>query len=325
MIGEQIARYRVLREIGRGETSVVYLAEDLPLNRMVALKLFAPDLAASDTFRSRLAQDSRAAAVIDHPHIVPVFDVGETDGVLYMAMRYVPGFDLRTLLDREGTLSVSTTLRIADQVASALDAAHGHDLVHGDVRPGKILGAGGTDSEHSERVYLTGFGQSKTSLMLSGFTSAGSFVATLAYMAPEQLAGRPVDGRTDQYSLACVVYESLAGRPPFERDSDMALMLAQAHEPPPGLPQTSDIRPAVDAVLAKALAKSPKDRYPSCQDFVAELRTAAIEPSAAADPLSPPGRLSPSKPMFHHPPSPADEGESSTPPGPPFGDDDDEW
>ncbi|MFE5300670.1 serine/threonine-protein kinase [Streptomyces sp. NPDC056632] len=314
MIGEQIARrYRVLREIGRGETSVVYLAEDLLLNRMVALKLFAPDLAASETFRSRLAQDSRVAAAIDHPHIVPIFDVDETDGVLYMAMRFVPGFDLRTLLNREGTLSVPTTLRIAAQVASALDAAHGHGLVHGDVSPGKILGAGGTDSEHSEDVYLTGFGLSKTSLMLSGFTSSGSLMGTLAYRAPEQILGRPVDGRTDQYRLACVVYEALAGRPPFEHDSDLALSWAQVNEPPPALSQTqTDIRPAADAVLAKALAKSPKERYPSCQDFVAELRTTAIEP---------PG---PSMPMLNHPPSPAEPAEG-TPPGPPFGDDDDEW
>jgi len=276
LIGRQIAGYRVEREIGRGGMAVVYRARDLRLDRAVALKLLAPELARNDTFRRRFTHESRVAAAIDHPHIVPVFEAGETDGVLYIAMRYVAGLDLRHLLDREGPLPVEVAGRIAVQVASALDAAHDHGLVHRDVKPGNILVAEGTDSDHPEHVYLTDFGLTKKSLSLTGFTSVGQFVGTLDYVAPEQISGKPVDGRCDVYSLACVVYESLAGKPPFQREDDMALLWAhQYDEPPPLTEKRPDIAAPVDAVLAKALSKSPDDRYESCLAFVAALRAAA--------------------------------------------------
>ncbi|MEU6276463.1 serine/threonine-protein kinase [Streptomyces populi] len=276
LIGRQIAGYRIEREIGRGGMAVVYQAKDLRLDRTVALKLLAPELARNDTFRGRFTHESRVAAAIDHPHIVPVFEAGETDGVLYIAMRYVAGRDLRHLLDREGPLTVTVAARIGIQVASALDAAHDHGLVHRDVKPGNILVAQGTDSDHPEHVYLTDFGLTKKSLSLTGFTSVGQFVGTLDYVAPEQISGKPVDGRCDVYSLACVVYETMAGRPPFRRDDDMALLWAHQYDQPPAL---STVRPgipdAVDAVLAKALSKSPDDRYDSCLAFVSALRIAA--------------------------------------------------
>lgn len=276
LIGAQIAGYRVEREIGRGGMAVVYCARDLRLDRTVALKLLAPELARNDTFRRRFTHESLVAAAIDHPHIVPVFEAGETDGVLYIAMRYVSGLDLRALLDRDGPLPVATALRIAAQVASALDAAHEHDLVHRDVKPGNILVARGTDSEHPEYVYLTDFGLTKKSLSLTGFTTVGEFVGTLDYVAPEQISGRPVDGRCDLYGFACVVYETLAGGPPFQRDDDMALLWAHQYDQPPPL---SERRPgipaAMDGVVAKALAKVPEDRYGSCLEFVAALRAAA--------------------------------------------------
>ncbi|WUW93306.1 serine/threonine protein kinase (plasmid) [Streptomyces sp. NBC_01450] len=276
LIGAQIAGYRVEREIGRGGMAVVYCARDLRLDRTVALKLLAPELARNDTFRRRFTHESRVAAAIDHPHIVPVFEAGETDGVLYIAMRYVSGLDLRALLDRDGPLPVPTALRIAGQVASALDAAHEHDLVHRDVKPGNILVARGTDSDHPEYVYLTDFGLTKKSLSLTGFTTVGEFVGTLDYVAPEQISGRPVDGRCDLYGFACVVYETLAGGPPFQRDDDMALLWAhQYDQPPPLSEQRQGIAPALDGVLAKALAKVPEDRYDSCLEFVAALRAAA--------------------------------------------------
>lgn len=275
LIGAQIAGYRVEREIGRGGMAVVYCARDLRLDRTVALKLLAPELARNDTFRRRFTHESRVAAAIDHPHIVPVFEAGEMDGVLYIAMRYVSGLDLRALLDRDGPLPVATALRIAAQVASALDAAHEHDLVHRDVKPGNILVARGTDSEHPEYVYLTDFGLTKKSLSLTGFTTVGEFVGTLDYVAPEQISGRPVDGRCDLYGLACVVYETLAGGPPFQRDDDMALLWAHQYDRPPAL---SERRPgipaAVDEIVSKALAKIPEDRYGSCLEFVAALRAA---------------------------------------------------
>lgn len=283
--GRLIAGYRVEDEIGRGGMAVVYRARDLRLDRTVALKLLAPELARNDTFRQRFAHESKVAAAIDHPHIVPVFEAGETDGLLYIAMRYVAGQDLRALLDRTGPLPVETAARIAGQVASALDAAHAHDLVHRDVKPGNVLVAAGTDSEHPEHVYLTDFGLTKKSLSLTGFTSVGQFVGTLDYVAPEQISGKPVDGRCDVYSLGCVVYEMLAGGPPFQRDDDMALLWAHQYDPPP--PPTSR-RPGlpaeVDAVLAKALAKSPDDRWAGCLEFTAALRRAGA--SAPRPPLT---------------------------------------
>ncbi|MFD5074709.1 serine/threonine-protein kinase [Streptomyces sp. NPDC058371] len=275
LIGKQIAGYRIEREIGRGGMAVVYRAKDLRLERTVALKLLAPELARNDTFRRRFTHESRVAAAIDHPHIVPVFEAGETDGVLYIAMRYVSGQDLRHLLDREGPLPVGTAVRIAAQVASALDAAHNHGLVHRDVKPGNILVAAGTDSDHPEHVYLTDFGLTKKSLSLTGFTSVGQFVGTLDYVAPEQISGRPVDGRCDVYSFACVIHEILTGKPPFQRDDDMALLWAhQYDQPPPLTDKRPDLTAAADGVLAKALAKSPDDRYDSCLAFVAALRAA---------------------------------------------------
>ncbi|WP_406369314.1 serine/threonine protein kinase [Streptomyces sp. NBC_00647] len=279
LIGRQIADYRIEREIGRGGMAVVYQAKDLRLDRTVALKLLAPELARNDTFRGRFTHESRVAAAIDHPHIVPVFEAGETDGVLYIAMRYVAGRDLRHLLDREGPLPVAVAARIGLQVASALDAAHDHGLVHRDVKPGNILVAQGTDSDHPEHVYLTDFGLTKKSLSLTGFTSVGQFVGTLDYVAPEQISGKPVDGRCDVYSLGCVVYETMAGKPPFQRDDDMALLWAHQYDQPPALTtKRPDIPDAVDAVLAKALAKSPDDRYDSCLAFVSALRIAARGP-----------------------------------------------
>ncbi|MER5915462.1 serine/threonine-protein kinase [Streptomyces sp. NPDC001982] len=214
LIGKQIAGYRIESEVGRGGMAVVYRAHDLRLDRTVALKLLAPELARNDTFRRRFTHESLAAAAIDHPHIVPVYEAGETDGVLYIAMRFVSGSDLRHLMDREGSLPLATAVRIAAQVASALDAAHEHGLVHRDVKPGNILVARGTDSDHPEHVYLTDFGLTKKSLSLTGFTTVGQFVGTLDYVAPEQISGRPVDGRCDVYGLACVVLETLTGRPP---------------------------------------------------------------------------------------------------------------
>ncbi|MER7000315.1 serine/threonine-protein kinase [Streptomyces sp. NPDC000410] len=285
VIGKRIAGYRVESEIGRGGMAVVYRARDLRLDRTVALKLLAPELARNDTFRRRFTHESRVAAAIDHPHIVPVFEAGETDGILYIAMRYVPGQDLRALLDRTGPLSVPDTARIASQVASALDAAHAHDLVHRDVKPANILVAEGTDSDHPEHVYLTDFGLTKKSLSLTGFTTVGQFVGTLDYVAPEQIGGRPVDGRCDVYSLACVVYEALAGAPPFRRDDDLALLWAHQYDPPPPLSQVRPgLPPALDAVLAKALAKSPDERYDSCLRFVSALRVAAGGPGGEGRP-----------------------------------------
>nr|WP_310718205.1 serine/threonine-protein kinase [Streptomyces lydicus] len=280
MRGRRIAEYLLQDEIGRGGMAVVYRAEDLRLGRTVAVKLLAPELARNDTFRKRFTHESRVAAAIDHPHIVPVFEAGETEGMLYIAMRYVQGRDLAALLDRDGPLPLETACRIALQVASALDAAHAHDLVHRDVKPGNILVAEGTDSDRPEHVYLTDFGLTKKSLSLTGFTSVGQFVGTLDYVAPEQISGRPVDGRCDVYSLACVLFEMLTGGPPFRRDDDMALLWAHQYDPPPAVTGLRpDLPPAVDAVFAQSLAKAPADRYETCRGFVAAVRAAGRTPA----------------------------------------------
>ncbi|MEV5482732.1 MULTISPECIES: serine/threonine-protein kinase [Streptomyces] len=282
--GRQLAGYVLQDEIGRGGMAVVYRAEDLRLGRTVAVKVLAPELARNDTFRQRFTHESRVAAAIDHPHIVPVFEAGETEGVLYIAMRYVQGRDLRALLDRDGPLPLETACRIALQVASALDAAHAHDLVHRDVKPGNILIAEGTDSDRPEHAYLTDFGLTKKSLSLTGFTSVGQFVGTLDYVAPEQISGRPVDGRCDVYSLACVLFEMLTGAPPFRRDDDMALLWAHQYDPAPALTrQRPDLPESVDTVFAQALAKAPENRYETCRGFVAALRAAGrtADPGAA--------------------------------------------
>ncbi|MYT30182.1 protein kinase domain-containing protein [Streptomyces sp. MspMP-M5] len=286
--GRRIAGYLLGEEIGRGGMAVVYKAEDLRLGRTVAVKLLTPELARNDTFRKRFAYESRVAASLDHPHIVPVFEAGEADGLLYIAMRYVAGRDLRALLDDEGRLPLATACRIAGQVASALDAAHARGLVHRDVKPGNVLVAEGTDTDRPEHVYLTDFGLMKKSLSLTGFTSVGQFIGTLDYVAPEQIAGRPVDGRCDVYGLACVTYEMLAGTPPFVRDDDRALLGAHLHQPPPAPSGTRpDLPPAVDAVFARALAKEPEERYETCRGFVAALRAAGRAGTAGVSPAEP--------------------------------------
>ncbi|MCX4767511.1 serine/threonine protein kinase [Streptomyces sp. NBC_01275] len=306
LIGREVAGYRIEREIGRGGMAVVYRARDLRLDRTVALKLLAPELARNDTFRRRFTHESRVAAAIDHPHIVPVFEAGETDGVLYIAMRYVEGSDLRHLLDRQGPLPLLTAVRIGAQIASALDAAHEAGLVHRDVKPGNILVARGTDSEHPEHVYLTDFGLTKKSLSLTGFTTVGQFVGTLDYVAPEQISGRPVDGRCDVYGFACVVYETLAGRPPFRRDDDMALLWAHQYDDPTPLTESRpDLPPHLDAVFAQALAKNPESRHPTCLALVADLKATATGAQPGTRPPSEapgaPRRPPPwAQPIIHH-------------------------
>ncbi|MGW4692124.1 serine/threonine-protein kinase [Kitasatospora cineracea] len=274
--GRTLAGYRLEHVLGRGGMAVVYRAEDLRLGRTVAVKLLAPELARNETFRQRFVRESHVAASLDHPNIVPVYDAGEVEGVLYLAMRYVRGRDLRALLDREGPLTSAQTVRIAVQVASALDAAHAHDLVHRDVKPGNVLIAEGTDPDHPEHAYLTDFGLTKKSLSLTGLTSVGQFVGTLDYVAPEQISGKPVDGRCDVYSLGCVVFEMLTGDPPYRRDDDLALLWAHLNDPPPDVRERrADLPAGVGAALRRAMAKRPGERYGSCLEFVAALRDGA--------------------------------------------------
>jgi serine/threonine protein kinase len=288
--GARIANYRIDGLIGRGGMAVVYRATDVRLDRLVALKILNPELASDEAFRERFIRESRAGAGVDHPHVIPVFEAGDANGVLFIAMRYVAGSDVRALIERDGRLSAQRTVEIVSQVASALDAAHAHGTVHRDVKPANILiglargGAGaGSAAEH---VYLSDFGLSKQSVSAPTLTMTGQFLGTLDYMSPEQIRGRRLDGRTDLYALACAAFEMLTGEPPFRRDANLAVMWAQVSaQPPPVRKWRPELSPAVDQVIGRALAKAPEDRQSTCTEFAAQLRDAcSVVPAAAPAP-----------------------------------------
>ena len=273
--GSRIAGYLLEEQIGQGGMAVVFRAHDERLDRRVALKILAPALAADEAFRQRFIRESRAAAAVDDPHIIPVFEAGEASGVLFIAMRFVRGGDVRSLMAQFGPLPPGRVAEITSQVASALDAAHGRGLVHRDVKPANMLLDASSGSGRPDHVYLSDFGLSKGSLQASGLTGTGTFLGTLDYISPEQIEGKPVDGRADEYALACAAFELLTGVPPFKRDEAMAVMYAQLSEPPPPVTgRRPDLSPSVDAVFARALAKAPADRYPNCRDFSDALREA---------------------------------------------------
>ncbi|HUZ52901.1 MAG TPA: serine/threonine-protein kinase [Streptosporangiaceae bacterium] len=273
--GSRIAGYLLEEQIGQGGMAVVFRAHDERLDRRVALKILAPALAADEAFRQRFIRESRAAAAVDDPHIIPVFEAGEASGVLFIAMRFVRGGDVRSLVAQFGPLPPGRVAEITSQVASALDAAHGRGLVHRDVKPANMLLDASSGSGRPDHVYLSDFGLSKGSLQASGLTGTGTFLGTLDYISPEQIEGKPVDGRADEYALACAAFELLTGVPPFQRDEAMAVMYAQLSEPPPAVTgRRPDLAPSVDAVFAKALAKAPADRYPNCREFSDALREA---------------------------------------------------
>jgi len=272
-VGTEIAGYRVESFISRGGMAVIYRAHDRRLGRRVALKLLAPELSQDERFQQRFLRESRLAASLDHPNIIPIYEAGEASGLLYIVMRYVEGSDMKELLDREGPLDLDRSTSILRQVGAALDAAHARGLVHRDVKPGNILIASGTGREDPDHVYLTDFGLTKRSSSLSGQTTSGRFIGTMDYVAPEQIGGKPVDARTDVYSLGCVLYHGLTGEPPFDRDDEAALLWAHlVDEPPPVSARRPDLPPGLDAVVAKAMAKAPEDRYGSCRDLIVDFR-----------------------------------------------------
>jgi Protein kinase domain/WD domain, G-beta repeat len=271
--GSRVAGYWVEGELGHGGMAVVFRARDERLGRTVALKVLAPALAADEGFRQRFLRESRAAAAVDDPHIIPVFEAGQDGGVLFIAMRFVSGGDVRSLLRRDGVLPAGQAAGIISPVAAALDAAHEAGLVHRDVKPANMLLD--TRPGRPDHVYLSDFGLSKGALSSAGLTGTGLFLGTPDYISPEQVAGRPTDGQADQYALACAAFELLSGAVPFSRDHGMAVIYAHLHEPPPALTaRRPDLPAAVDAVLSRALAKDPVGRYPSCGGFADALRAA---------------------------------------------------
>ena len=282
--GTEVAGYRIVGTLGRGGMSVVYLAEHDWLQRKVALKVLAPQLAEDERFRERFVRESRLAASLDHPNVIPIYEAGASGGDLFIAMRFVEGTDLRTLLHEHGALEPARAVAIVRQVAAALDAAHELGLVHRDVKPGNVLLARQRGSEAGEHVYLSDFGLTKRSTSDSGITGTGQFVGTLDYAAPEQFKGGAPDARTDVYSLGCMLFECMTGRPPFEAENDAGLMYAHLQEPQPvvtaGRP---DLPREVDGVVAKAMAKAPADRYQAAGTLADEASRALGLDAGAAE------------------------------------------
>ncbi|HEY6314194.1 MAG TPA: protein kinase [Streptosporangiaceae bacterium] len=280
----KIAGYRLEGHIGEGDMAVVRLAHDERLDRKVAVKILAPELARDAAFRARLLHRVRAAAEIDHPHILPVYEAGDASGIVYVVMRYVQGGDARSLLSPLGPLPFARAWKVIAQVASALDTAHAHGVIHRNVKPANMLfdassEVGGRtpdwDGGHRfDHVYLSDFGMRRDWSPDEIITAAHS-TGTLDYVAPEQIEGRALDGRADLYSLACAGFELLCGTAPFGQDQGLTVMYAQLYvPPPPATARRPDLPAAVDVVLATALAKNPADRYATCGQFAEELRTA---------------------------------------------------
>ncbi|HEV2821335.1 MAG TPA: protein kinase [Solirubrobacteraceae bacterium] len=257
--GDVFADHRIEGLAGRGGMGVVYRATQLALERTVALKLIAPDLAEDDEFRERFVRESRAAASIEHPNVIPIYHAGERDGQLFIVMRYVEGEDLRARVRGAGRLEPADAARIVAQVGGALDAAHARGLVHRDVKPANVLlGAG-------DHAYLTDFGLTKRVTSQGGTTQAGGWVGTLGYVAPEQIRGERVDARVDVYALGCVLVHLLTGRAPFLRSGDEATLWAHLNDEPPG--EADGVPAAFVPVVRRALAKQPADRFPSAGDL----------------------------------------------------------
>jgi CheY-like chemotaxis protein/predicted Ser/Thr protein kinase len=276
-IGEELAGFKIEAVAGRGGMGVVFRAEHLHLGRHVALKVLTADLAGNRSFRARFVREARTAARLDHPNIVPVFDAGEVEGLLYIAMKYIDGTDLGAVLDAEERLSPQRTVDLLADIADALDVAHAAGLVHRDVKPGNVL-------VDNVRSWLTDFGLTKRIASRTALTAVGRTVGTAAYLAPEQIRGQDVDARTDVYAFACVLYECLTGTVPFERDTDMAVLWAHLEQEPQAASERVPELPAqLDVVLATGLAKRKDDRYTSCGEMMAAVAEAAgaARPTAA--------------------------------------------
>jgi serine/threonine protein kinase len=285
IVGTEVAGFHIESVLGRGAMGVVYVARQRSPDRRVALKLIAPGVAGDEVFRRRFLREATAAAAIEHPHILPVYAAGESDGVLFLAMRLVDGRDLAAILDDTGPMPIERAERIVTQLGEALDAAHEVGLVHRDVKPGNILVTRPRDAEDADFCYLTDFGVSTwTASTAATITSTGELVGTANYIAPEQIEGAPVDGRADLYSLGCVLYQCVTGRPPFAGRGPAAILYAHVHEdarPPTSL--RPDLPAGIDDVLAHALRKAPAERTGSGRELTRELRT-ALSPVAALAP-----------------------------------------
>ncbi len=288
--GSEFAGYRIEEVAARGGMGVVYRATQHRLTRMVALKLVTPALAQDPAFRERFRREWTIAASIDHPNVIPVYEAGDEDGVLFIAMRWVEGTNLRGLIDR-GPLEPARAARLVSQVAGALDAAHERDLIHRDVKPANILV---TEQDH---VYLTDFGLTKHASSISGLTKTGQWVGTVDYTAPEQIEGAACGPQTDVYSLGCVLFEALTGQPPYRRENELAALWAHMYTAAPSVREAApDVPAAFDAVVRRAMAKEPAERYASAGELGRAAQAAAGQGAPAREEASaaPPAGAGPS-------------------------------
>ena len=286
--GSLLAGCRIEGLVGRGGMGVVYRATQLSLERPVALKVIAPDFAGDITFRERFKRESRIAASIEHPNVIPVYEAGEGEGQLYLIMRFVEGTDLRAVIDGEGGgLSPERAAQLVAQVAAGLAAAHRRDLIHRDVKPANVLIDAGGEREHA---YLTDFGIARHSSATSGLTHTGALIGTMDYLAPERIQDQGGDGRADVYALGCVLFEALTGARPYERDNDVAKMYAHLSAPVPSARELRpDLPPELDELAQRAMAKDPDDRFASAGEMSEALTdTLPSRPITAPSPPLPP-------------------------------------
>ena len=300
LLGTTFARHRVEAVLGQGGMGTVYLATDERLERQVALKVLPAERAADPAFRERFLREGRLLASLHHEHIVTVFEADEWQGQLYLAMRYVAGPDLRSIIERDGPLTPARAVALLGQVADALDTAHAASLVHRDIKPGNILVLPDPDPSAAGHAYLTDFGLTKPAgAATSGLTMAGQFVGTPGYVAPEQIEGKSaVDHRADIYALGCVLYNALTGDIPYPRDSTMAVLWAHVWEPAPRISDRAPELVPFDGVLATALAKEPAKRYQTAGAFAAAAKQALAALGRAHDGATPPPGTHP--PVYEH-------------------------
>jgi hypothetical protein len=278
-VGETFGGYTIESLLGRGGMGSVYLATHHRLARKVALKLIVPGLADDQSFRDRFLRESQLAASLDHPNVIPIYDADEVGGVLYLAMRYVNGSSLQALITARGALSPDETVRLADQIGGALDAAHQAGLIHRDVKPANIILAASDD-----HAYLCDFGLAKHATS-EGVTRTGAFLGTGDYCSPEQILGLTLDGRADVYALGCVLFTCIAGQPPYVRESEFAVLEAHLYDPPPSLSSTRpELRTPLDAVIAQALAKEPAVRHATAGGLAKAFRGALSDDATRAAP-----------------------------------------
>jgi serine/threonine protein kinase len=265
VMDQRLGKYQILNEIGRGGMAVVYKAYDPTLQRHVALKVLSPRLASENQVIRRFALEATTAANLKHPNIIVIHDVGGTSGYQFLVMELIEGRTLREEIRQVGALPLTRVVNITTQLASALDYAHQRGLIHRDIKPSNILLSG------DDHATLTDFGLVRA-MSGSRLTEAGASLGTLEYMSPEQLGGEEIDWRADVYSLGVVVYESLAAHMPFSGDTPYAIMMKVMYEPPPPLSQANPhLPPAVDRVVAQAMAKSPEERFRTASELATAL------------------------------------------------------